>query len=797
MQNNARHQHQLSVNSVQSLIEPTTPPSLGQMNNKRFHQKTQSLDLSNFNQFMSATANNQTNKFNNSSPLLYTNGVPSSFNMDGNFLGGSSQNSALYINNSSTNNSSSSTSQSTPISFNKGTNLPLINEFDVLHNTNYMPFPINAPLGINTNQLAPTNSNMNAILSNNGKHNNELSNNIVPLEYSNGVQNIQPQLLTTSHESSFKTKTLPMSKKSVNTDKPLANMNEINSRPLEELDFLSLSTDQYGCRFLQKKLEDKNINDSNKVRDLLFDQTRDHFLDLILDPFGNYLVQKLCYYLTTDQKTILIQAIYTNMYQISINQYGTRSLQKIIDVAEEDYQIDMIIDGFSNREYISTDQVVKIINDLNGNHVIQKCIFKFQPSKLNFLIDVINTGNNIVHISTHKHGCCVLQKLLGICKLQQTLKISMNIIEYLPKLINDQFGNYIVQFLLDTDELKFYFLPETYKKLSNNLPQLSCMKFSSNVIEKIIKILYVVITKSANCSNVIPNQDDLVPNVMEILISIIEIFTANLNVLIRDNYGNYTLQTLLDVKNYSTLLDYTPIDKMDPTSEKDSKSQAFEKFKRELSTKITHLIFLTKELLPSIKATSYAKKIKSKVKDFAEFKGVQISDLTSECNILPTDNQQISEVTKSKHTKHSSLPKNNHKKPFNKTQNRNSNNNSSYSYSKHHYNYTGNHNYDQKINQYTQNHYEAPAYDVNAISRPLSKLDLNLLQPMNENIYNSKDSMGYPESSYFNAYEKNNGFEKASSRFDTGINKAFIGNTNDITPNFNKVDFSSQQYPFN
>ena len=49
------HQPQLSINSVQSLLEPVTPPPLGQMNNKRNHQKAHSLDLSGFNQFISST----------------------------------------------------------------------------------------------------------------------------------------------------------------------------------------------------------------------------------------------------------------------------------------------------------------------------------------------------------------------------------------------------------------------------------------------------------------------------------------------------------------------------------------------------------------------------------------------------------------------------------------------------------------------------------------------------------------------------------------------------------------------
>lgn len=218
----------------------------------------------------------------------------------------------------------------------------------------------------------------------------------------------------------------------------------------------------------------------------MYRHIKPYFLDLILDPFGNYLIQKLCEYLTTDQKTQLVESIYPHVFQISINQYGTRSLQKVIDTVDTDAQVDLIISGFG-QNFTSIEQVVVLINDLNGNHVVQKCIFKFPPSKFGFIIDAIVDNNNIVKISTHKHGCCVLQKLLSVCTLQQIFKISVKIVQFLRSLINDQFGNYIIQFLLDIKELDFYLLGEIYDKLSGELCQLSCLKFSSNVVEKFIK----------------------------------------------------------------------------------------------------------------------------------------------------------------------------------------------------------------------------------------------------------------------------------------------------------------------
>ena len=64
--------------------------------------------------------------------------------------------------------------------------------------------------------------------------------------------------------------------------------------PVEELmQLLEYSTilarDQGGCRFLQKKIDEANV----EIRDKIFQHTIDNYMDLMNDPFGNYLTQKI------------------------------------------------------------------------------------------------------------------------------------------------------------------------------------------------------------------------------------------------------------------------------------------------------------------------------------------------------------------------------------------------------------------------------------------------------------------------------------------------------------------------
>jgi hypothetical protein len=46
-----------------------------------------------------------------------------------------------------------------------------------------------------------------------------------------------------------------------------------------------LARDQGGCRFLQKKIDE----DNKEIRDKIFMHTIENYMELMNDPFGNYL----------------------------------------------------------------------------------------------------------------------------------------------------------------------------------------------------------------------------------------------------------------------------------------------------------------------------------------------------------------------------------------------------------------------------------------------------------------------------------------------------------------------------
>jgi len=236
---------------------------------------------------------------------------------------------------------------------------------------------------------------------------------------------------------------------------------------------------------------------------------------LAVDPFGNYLIQKLGQYGSAEQRAALVSGAAPSLIAIALNVHGTRVVQKMVEVADTDQQLDMLIAAMAGR-------VMELILDMNGNHVIQRCLASLPPKRASFIYEAVR--NEAVRVSTHRHGCCVLQRCLDHAVEQHREPIIAMVVHNAKTLVLDPFGNYVVQYVLELKQ------PELTRSIARSLQgsfaELSLQKFSSNVIEKCLHA-----------------GDGLV-------ISIVaqEITSAkSLGHLLHDPFANYVVQTLLTV----------------------------------------------------------------------------------------------------------------------------------------------------------------------------------------------------------------------------------------------------------
>jgi len=128
--------------------------------------------------------------------------------------------------------------------------------------------------------------------------------------------------------------------------------------------------------------------------------------------------------------------------------------------------------------------VVRLVKDLNGNHVIQKCLTCLAPADNNFIYEAIR--GDCVEVATHRHGCCVLQRCIDSATHSQKAMVIDEISRNSLALVQDAFGNYVVQYVLNINDQAVN--DEVIRRLSGHIPELSKQKFSSNVVEKCLTI---------------------------------------------------------------------------------------------------------------------------------------------------------------------------------------------------------------------------------------------------------------------------------------------------------------------
>ncbi|CAN1149125.1 Pumilio homolog 4 [Linum perenne] len=290
------------------------------------------------------------------------------------------------------------------------------------------------------------------------------------------------------------------------------------NRSFELLDIVGhvveFSTDQYGSRFIQQKLETATIEEKNKI----FPEIIPHARTLMTDVFGNYVIQKFFEHGTEAQRMELASELTSHVLPLSLQMYGCRVIQKALEVVDAGHQIEMVteLDG----------SIMKCVRDQNGNHVIQKCIECVPEDRIQFIIS--SFYGQVVVLSTHPYGCRVIQRVLEHCKDENTQQVIMDeIMQSVCTLAQDQYGNYVIQHVLEHG--KPHERSAIINKLAGQIVKMSQQKFASNVVEKCLTFGG-------------PEERQIL--VKEMLGSTDE--NEPLQAMMKDPFGNYVVQKVLE-----------------------------------------------------------------------------------------------------------------------------------------------------------------------------------------------------------------------------------------------------------
>jgi len=189
---------------------------------------------------------------------------------------------------------------------------------------------------------------------------------------------------------------------------------------------------------------------------------------------------------------------------------------------------------------------LKAVQDQNGNHVIQKVIERVPMDHMRTIVEAFR--GHVGRLSVNSYGCRVIQRLLEKVPEPQRRFILEELHAEGPKLITDSYGNYVTQHVIE------HGLPEDRAKIVSLIKAgyltFSKHKFASNVVERCLV-----------CGN-----DEQRRELVDAFIAKNERGENNLLNLLRDGYGNYVIQKLLETLSREDYLRF--VDALWPELEK-------------------------------------------------------------------------------------------------------------------------------------------------------------------------------------------------------------------------------------
>ncbi|KIW17339.1 hypothetical protein PV08_04531 [Exophiala spinifera] len=280
---------------------------------------------------------------------------------------------------------------------------------------------------------------------------------------------------------------------------------------------VEFSGDQHGSRFIQQKLETANSDEKEQI----FKEIQPNLLQLMTDVFGNYVIQKMFEHGNQSQKKVLANQMKGHVLHLSQQMYGCRVVQKAFEHVLTDQQASLVkeLDGPNH-------QVLEVVENQNGNHVIQKAIERIPGEHIQFIVDAFK--GRTAKMSTHQYGCRVVQRMLEHCEPEVKRVILDELLEHIVPLITDNYGNYVVQHIIQNGEPRDRRF--AIDIVLRSVLTFSKHKYASNIVEKSIEFADEDQRQQILHKLTAPDEQGITPVLQ----------------LMKDQYANYVLQKVYD-----------------------------------------------------------------------------------------------------------------------------------------------------------------------------------------------------------------------------------------------------------
>mmetsp|Transcript_22265 Transcript_22265/g.62476 ORF Transcript_22265/g.62476 Transcript_22265/m.62476 type:complete len:616 (+) Transcript_22265:114-1961(+) len=293
---------------------------------------------------------------------------------------------------------------------------------------------------------------------------------------------------------------------------------------IEACNLQEMAKDKFQSRLLQQSL----LRGGAEVVQLIFKKAEPFFMDLVRDQYGNYLSQKILEVSSAEQFDGLFSLLQLHLKDLAQDVHGTRAVQKIVEQAIARGKVAELL------EALPGDLVEKLARSVTGFHVIVKLLESLPTTEAEDLLErLCGTPEKALALGKDQWGCCVLKKCVDRADGATRQKIMDAIADSTPALVQDPFGNYVVQHLILAGHARPNpNVTRIIDALRGQMFELSLQKFSSNVLEKCL------VNSSDKDRNKIINEILNPPNCLP---------SEAVRMLLFHQYGNYVYQQALEV----------------------------------------------------------------------------------------------------------------------------------------------------------------------------------------------------------------------------------------------------------
>jgi len=284
------------------------------------------------------------------------------------------------------------------------------------------------------------------------------------------------------------------------------------------VDKIVCNNDQQASIFLQQKLKVGTAEQKFEIVESIINQA----YPLMINRFGNFLVQRCFEHSTPDQVIAIADAIHGNVVSLSMDPFGCHVIQKAFDSIPESHKANMV------RELLR--RIPDTVIHRYACHVWQKLFeLRWSGEPPQIMANVNEALRGMWHeVALGETGSLVVQNIFENCVEEEKRPAIEEVIANIDLIAHGQFGNWCIQHLCEHSAP-----PDKRRVIDHilvNAYSYSIDQYASKVVEKCLKISGIEFLD--RYLNVITTSHPDRPRIPLIDIT-------------GDQYGNYLIQWIL------------------------------------------------------------------------------------------------------------------------------------------------------------------------------------------------------------------------------------------------------------